>query len=35
MLKIKGKYNEAKCYVNIIEPTAKAQIKEVCDKEAF
>lgn len=35
MLKIKGKYNEAKCYVDIIEPTAKAQIKEVCDKEAF
>lgn len=35
MIEIKGKYNTAKCYTDIIEDEAILQIKEVCDMEAF
>ncbi|MBR4462247.1 MAG: RtcB family protein [Erysipelotrichaceae bacterium] len=35
MLKIKGKYNEAKVYASIIEEEAKEQIRGICDLEAY
>lgn len=35
MIEIIGKYNNALCYTDILEPDAYAQIKSVCDEEAF
>ena len=35
MIEIKGKYNTAICYTDIMESGAEAQIKMVCDEAAF
>lgn len=35
MKRIKGKYNTAICYTNNLEDSAKEQIRELCDQEAF
>ncbi len=35
MIEIKGKYNTAICYTDIMEAGAEAQIKTVCDEAAF
>ena len=35
MIEIKGKYNTAVCYTPDLEPVSAAQIKAVCDQEAF
>jgi len=35
MIEIKGKYNTAICYTDILELGAQAQIKMVCDEAAF
>lgn len=35
MVEIIGKYNNALCYTDILEPEAYDQIKAVCDEEAF
>lgn len=35
MIEIKGQFNTALCYTPALEPTAAAQIRTVCDQEAF
>lgn len=35
MIRIKGLYNEAICYTDELEPTARAQILAVCDRPEF
>ena len=35
MIEIKGKFNTAKCYASVLEEQAAAQIRLVCDQEAF
>lgn len=35
MIEIKGQFNTAFCYTPALEPTAAAQIRTVCDQEAF
>ncbi len=35
MIEIQGLHNTALCYTPALEPAAKAQIKTVCDQEAF
>lgn len=35
MIEIQGTYNTAKCFCTTLEETAAAQIKSVCDQEAF
>ncbi len=35
MIEIAGKFNTALCYTDTLEPTAYAQIEEVCNEEAF
>ncbi len=35
MIEIKGQFNTAKCYTGVLEEFAAAQIKLVCDQEAF
>ncbi|MGN0813032.1 MAG: RtcB family protein [Candidatus Coproplasma sp.] len=35
MIEINGKYNNAKCFTNTLETTAREQIQAVCDQQAF
>ena len=35
MILIKGKFNQAKCYTNILDPIAEGQIQSVCDQPEF
>lgn len=35
MIRIDGKYNGADCFTDVLEPSAMAQIKAVCDEKAF
>ena len=35
MIRIEGKHNTALCYTTILEETAEAQIRQVCDQAAF
>ena len=35
MIKVKGKHNTALVFTTDLEPQAEAQIKAVCDQQAF
>ena len=35
MIEIKGRFNTAKCFATAVEDGAMAQIRAVCDTEAF